>query len=125
MVIPHLRDLSAAVIQRSLAHRSLIVPCAGAANVRRGAVLGAQSFLEVGEGVCGAVGWDDVVVGEPLVSVQAIVIHDHRLEELNDVLVFGVLWAVAGDVKCGKASGMLGELVLWFCQLWSAFLFHG
>ena len=48
VVIPHLRDLCAAVVQRSLARRGLVVPRAGAANVWRSAILSAKSCLEVG-----------------------------------------------------------------------------
>ena len=98
-VIPHLRDLRAAVVQGSLARRSLVVSCAGAANVRRRAVLGAKSLLEVGEGVGGAVGWNDIVIGEPLEGVQAAVMEDHSLEEVDHLFVLGVLGAIAGDVE--------------------------
>jgi hypothetical protein len=54
-IIPHLRDLRAAIVQRPLARYGLVVPRARAADIRRGAVLGAESFFESGERVRGAV----------------------------------------------------------------------
>lgn len=120
-IVPHLRDLRAAVVQRSLARRSLVVSCAGTANVRRSTVFGAQSFLEVREGVGSAVGRNDVVVGEPLEGVQAAVVEDDGLEEVDHLFVLGVLGTVAGNIEGGEAGGMLAELVLWLCQLWLAF----
>lgn len=68
-VVPHLGNLCAAVVQRSLALSSLVVARTRAAHVRSGAVLCAESLFEVREGVGGAVGGDDVGVGEPLVGV--------------------------------------------------------
>jgi hypothetical protein len=111
-VVPHLRHLCAAVVQRSLARCGLVVSCARAANVRRSAVLGAQSFLKVGEGVGCAVGGDDVGIREPLVGVQAAVVEDDGLEEVDYLFVLSVLGAIAGDIEGGEACSVLGELVL-------------
>jgi hypothetical protein len=114
-VVPHLRHLRAAIIQRSLARGSLVVPRARASHIRRGAVLGTESLLKVGESVGSGVRGDDVVVGEPLEGVQAAVVHDDGFEKVNHFFVFDVLRAVAGDVEGGKAGGVLGELVLGKC----------
>lgn len=111
-VVPHLRNLCATVVQRSLAMEGLVVARTRAADVRSGAVLCAKSLFEVREGVGGAVGGDDVGVGEPLVGVQTAVVHDDRLEEVDHFFVLDVLGAVAGDVEGGEAGGVLGEFVL-------------
>jgi hypothetical protein len=116
-VIPHLRDLRATVVQGSLARCGLVVSCTRAANVRRSAILGAQSFLKVGEGVGCAVGGNDVSIREPLVGVQAAVVEDDGLEEVDYLFVFGVLGTIAGDIEGGEACSVLRELVLSLCQL--------
>jgi len=64
------------------------------------------------------------VVGEPLVGVQAAVVEDGGLEEVDHVFVLDVLWAIAGDIEGREACGVLGELVLWSCQLCLTFLLH-
>lgn len=111
-IIPHLRDLRASVIQQARALGRLVVPRARAAHVRRSAVLGFQRCFEVCEGVGGAVGGRDVVLGQPGEGRQAGVVHDRRLEEVDDFLVLAVMRAVAGDVEGGEAGRVLGELVL-------------
>jgi hypothetical protein len=111
-IIPHLRDLRAAIVQRPLARCGLVVPRARAAHIRRGAVLGAESFFESGERVRGAVGRDDGGVGEPFEGVEAAVVHYDGFEEVDDFFVFGIFGAVAGDVEGREAGGVFGEFVL-------------
>lgn len=119
-VIPHLAHLRAAIVQRALAGGSLVVPRPGAADERRGAVLGAQSGFDGGHGVGGGVGGGDAVRGEPFEGVEAAVVEDDRVEEVDHFFVLHVLRAVAGEVEGGEAGGVFGEFVLFS---WSGF-FH-
>jgi hypothetical protein len=111
-IIPHLAHLRAAIVQRPLAGGRLVVPGPRAADERRGAVLGAQSFFDVRDGVGGGVGGRDAVGGEPLEGVQAAVVEDDGVEEVDDFFVLDVFGAVAGEVEGGEASGVFGEFVL-------------
>ena len=116
-VIPHLGDLRAPGVRRARARGRFVVARAGAADVRRGAVLGREGGFEGGQRVFRAVGGRDAVRGEPGEGRQAGVVHDRRGEEVDDFLVFDVRGAVAGDVEGGEAGGVLGELVLLVCEL--------
>lgn len=49
---------------------------------------------------------------EPLVGVEAAVVADDGLEEVDHFGVLGVFGAVAGDVEGGEAGGVFGEFVL-------------
>lgn len=111
-VIPHLAHLRAAVIQRPFTGGSLVVPRSRASDERRGAVLGAESGLDVRDGVGGGVGGRDAVVREPFEGVKTAVVEDDGVEEVDDFLVLHVLRAVAGDVEGGEAGGVFGEFVL-------------
>lgn len=111
-VIPHLRQLGAAVVRRALTLGSLVVARTGAADVRFGAVLGAQRGFDVAERVSRGVGGCDVVFGEPVEGGQTAVVENDRFEEFDHFFVLGVLRAVAGDVERGEAGGVLGEFVL-------------
>jgi hypothetical protein len=111
-IIPHLAHLRAAIIQRPLARGRLVVPRPGAADERRGAVLGAQSFFDVRDGVGCGVGGGDAVSGEPLEGAEAAVVEDYRVEEVDDFFVLDVLGAVAGEVEGGEAGCVFGEFVL-------------
>ena len=111
-VIPHLAHLRAAVIQRPFTGGSLVVPRSRASDERRGAVLGAESGLDVRDGVGCGVGGGDAVSGEPLEGVEAAVVEDYRVEEVDDFFVLDVLGAVAGEVEGGEAGGVLGEFML-------------
>jgi len=122
-IIPHLGDLCTAIVQRPFARGRLVVPGPGAADERRGAVLGLESFLESGQGVSRGVGGGDVVGRKPLKGVEAAVVQDHGLEEVDDFGMADVLGAVARDVERGEAGGVFGELVL--CGIWLALLTFG
>jgi hypothetical protein len=111
-VIPHLAHLRAAVIQRPFTGGRLVEPRPGAADERRGAVFGAEGGFDVGYGVCGGVGGGDAVSGEPFEGVEAAVVEDDRVEEVDNFGVLDVLWAVAGEVEGGEAGGVFGEFVL-------------
>ena len=111
-IIPHLAHLRAAIIQRPFAGGRLVVPRPGAADERRGAVLCAQSFFDVRDGVGRGVGGGDAVSGEPLEGVEAAVVENYRVEEVDDFGVLDVLGAVAGEVEGGEAGCVFGEFVL-------------
>ena len=57
------------------------------------------------------------MISEPLVGVQAAVVEDDRLEEVDHLFVLSVFGTIARDVESGKTRSVLGELVLWLCQL--------
>jgi len=111
-IIPHLAHLRAAIVQRPLAGGRLVVPRPRAADERRGAVLFTQSFFDVRDGVGGGVGGGDSVGGEPFKGVQAAVVEDDGVEEVDDFFVLDVLGTVAGEVEGGEAGGVFGEFVL-------------
>jgi len=111
-IIPHFRDLRAAVVQRAFARGCLVVPRARAADERRGAVFGAEGVFEGRQGVGCGVGGRDAVGREPGEGVQPAVVEDGGLEVVDDFGVLDVLRAVAGDVEGGEAGGVFGELVL-------------
>lgn len=47
------------------------------------------------------------MLGEPFESVEAAVVEDRCLEEIDHFFVLGVIRAVAGDVKGREACGVL------------------
>jgi hypothetical protein len=55
------------------------------------------------------------VVREPLESVEAGVVEDDGVEEVDDFFVLNVLGAVAGEVEGGEAGCVFGEFVLRDC----------
>jgi hypothetical protein len=111
-VIPHLAHLRAAVIQRPFTSGRLVEPRPRAADERRGAIFGAESGFDVGYGVGGGVGGGDAVGGEPFEGVEAAVVEDDGVEEVDDFGVLDVLRAVAGEVEGREAGGVFGEFVL-------------
>lgn len=111
VVVPDLVELSAAVVERSLAGLGLVVLGAAAADEGDGAVSKGQGILDVGEGVGGGVGRADVGGGEPAPGGEDLVVGDDGLEELEEVVVLVGLWPVALLVKGREAGGVLGELV--------------
>lgn len=111
VVVPHLVELSAAIVERSLAGLGLVVLGATAADEGDGAVSMGQSSLDVGEGVGGGVGRADVGGRQPAPGREDLVVGDDGLEELEEVVVLVGLWPVALLVKGREAGGVLGELV--------------
>lgn len=87
VVVPHLVQLRATVVTRTLAGLCLVVLGAAAANVGDDAKLAGQRSLNVGKRVGGPVGRMDVGVGEPAPSGEGLVVGDDGLIELEEVIV--------------------------------------
>lgn len=111
-VVPHLAEDSTAIVKRALTRSSLVVAWTAAADVWNGASLLGQGIVELREGVPSLVGWLDAVVGQHVVSRELLVVLDHSLEEVNNILVLSVFGTVAWDIEGAEASGVLAELVL-------------
>lgn len=110
-VIPHLIQLSTAIIRASLTSSSLIVPRATASNIRQRAITLRQRRLQIAQRHGRTVARLNASGAEPAVRGQALVVLDRGLEELGDLLVLDVLGPVAGDVEGRVARAVLAEFV--------------
>lgn len=111
VVVPHLAQHSQSIVVGSLASGCGVVAWARAAHIGQGAEAIRQRGLHPVERDGGPVVRLDVCLGQPAIRGKRLIVLDCRLEKVNHLLVFLVLWPVAGQVEGRVAGPVLGELV--------------
>lgn len=111
IVIPNLAHDSPASIITALPHICGVVAWSRASNVGFGARLLGQGFLDIRQRICRLVARYNLGLIEPFPGWVTLVPLDGGFEELNDVLVLGILRPVARDVEGREASRVLAELM--------------
>lgn len=110
IVVPHLVQLRAPVVTRTLAGFCLVVLGTAAAEVGNYAVLAGQRGLNVRKCVGGPVGGVDVGGGEPAPGGEGLVVGNDGLVELEEVVVFAGLGSLY-DIIVSWRIGIYGRVV--------------
>ena len=127
-VVPSFRDLRSTVVGRACTSSSLVVARTTAADVRQSTVSFSQSILKLANRVRSSVARLDASLVQPAPGRETAVVENGSLEELNNLLVLDVLWAIARHIEGREASTVLAELVFPELVVWSSLvdpiLFH-
>ena len=110
-VIPRLRDLRSPIIHRALTRIRLIIPWSAAAHIWQLAVPLRQCILHIAQRDASAVARSDSRVLKPGVRRQAEIVHNSRLEEINQLLVLDVLRSITWYIKRTEARRVFSKLV--------------
>ena len=98
-VIPDLADDGTPIVSRVGTSSSGIVSRSATSNIGQSTIAFCQSALEAGQRVLCRVTRGDAGIGEEAPCWQAAVVHDRRLEKVDNLLVLDVFGPVAGYVK--------------------------
>lgn len=112
-IVPNLAERSVSTIGTvySFAGCCVVVSRAVAPDKRNATMVFEQYVPNIGVSVCGLVRRRDIRRFKPVKRWKPLVVLDCGFEEVYNLLMLAVLWAIARNIEGGEASSMFAELM--------------
>lgn len=111
LIVPHLIEIGASIVRTVRPGRGGIISWSAAADIGNGTILLSQRVLHITQCVCRGIAGSDAGLCEPVIGRIALVVHDGRLIELDDLLVVDIFGPIAWHIESGVACGVLAEFM--------------